>query len=1006
MVRGPRVFTLPPSAPFLPALAQALVDGRLIEGFHPANDPAQLADLTLYLPTRRAARAAGDALLDALGGNALLLPRIVPLGDVDEEAFAFDAADGEPLPQAIGGAERRLALSQLVTRFAGLYPGLAHASPATRVRLADELAHLMDDFITAGIEFEQLERAVATPLDQYWEDSRKFLALVFRHWQDFLSERGAMDAAARRDALLVREAARVAADPRGFFVAAGSTGTLPKVAAFLRAISRKPNGAVVLPGFDRGLSLATLTAIADRKQPISGHPQFGLARLIETLEAAPDGIVQLAPPSRLSREALLSAAFAPQPRGADAALLGGALEDVCVIEAADAREEALAVAAILREALEMPGRSAALITPDRALARRVCAELSRWKIEVDDSAGISLSESEAGRLARLAAEAAGRDATPSTLLALLRHPWCGTRFAPADVDLLEIATLRGLRPMGGALALPGIVAAIPAMNLHRSDPRRALSDEDRGRASAVAEALINSLAPLSALEGEVRFSDAVTALGAALSRLVPAETIAPRADATALADWLGEMADGAAAAPAVSLSDLAEMLPALLSDRVVRNPIQTTAPVRILGPLEARLIDAERVVLAGLCEGIWPPDPQSGAWLNRPMRHALGLDLPERRIGLSAHDFVQACGAREVFFVRARKQNGVETIASRFLQRLGAVAPEAGWKAACTRGSEWLARLRAWERPANMPAGESPKPRPPVALRPTRFSVSDIRELARDPYAIYAGRILNLKPLDPVDEEPDNAERGTLLHGILAEFARRFPERLPPDPAARLRELGETEFARLAAFPIVRAIWWPRFLRIADWFAAWERERRSEGAEIKAEIDGELAFKLGGRHFRLTARADRIERRETAVAILDYKTGTPPSLQQALTGFEPQLLLEAAIASGGGFPGIPAGTAISEVGALKLSNGIPPGEFKPFTIDRKAAELIAKRGIGGQMEDLAADVLARAQQLLRTYESDSQPYLSAPRPFKERDYRKYDHLARRLEWIENGEADE
>lgn len=1010
MSRGPRVFTLPPSAPFLPALAKALVEGRVIEGFRPADDPARLADLTLYLPTRRAARAAGDALLDALGGNALLLPRIVPLGDVDEEAFAFDVLGSDPVRPAIGAAERRLALANLVTGFAAHYPGLAHASPSMLVRLADELAHLMDDFITAGIRFERLTEAVAAPFDQYWEHSRTFLALVLQHWQKHLDESGRMDAAARRDALLERETARVEAETSGFFVAAGSTGTLPKVAQFLRAISRKPNGAVVLPGFDRRLQKDELAKITDREHPLSGHPQFGLARLTGILGIAPGAIEPLAPGARPLREALLAAAFAADPQGA--ASLEGALEGVSVIEAADAREEALAVAAILREARETPGRTAALVTPDRALARRVCAELSRWNIEIDDSAGVALAESEAGRLARFAAEAADRNAPPSTLLALLRHPWCATRFLPADVDLLEIATLRGLRPAGGAAALAAIIDAIPGMNLHRSDPRRTLSDDERARAKALAEALVEALAPLSALEGKVRFAGAVDALGAALARLVPAEHVAPRADARVLAEWFDEMTEAADAAPAVSLSDFAEMLPVLLADRIVRNPMQADAPVRILGPLEARLLHADRVVLAGLCEGVWPPDAQSGSWLNRSMRHALGLDLPERRIGLSAHDFVQAAGANELFLVRAQKQNGVETIASRFLQRLAAVAPADEWNKARASGADWLARIREWEMPSNAPAPQplnhQPRPKPPRALRPTRFSVSDVRELMRDPYAIYAKRILRLQPLDPVDDEPDAAERGMVLHKVFARFAERHPRTLPEDSAAQLRALGAEEFRHYAAFPIVQAIWWPRFLRIADWFAQWERERRSEPCEVRWEMNGAIEFDIGERHFKLTARADRIEQREASVAILDYKTGQAPTLLQALKGLEPQLLLEAAITAGGGFPNLAAGTAIAEVGAVRLSGGTTPGEFKAFAAGRskEVTAVIDRYGLGDRLEDFAAHALFQFQQLLRAYESEDRPYLSAPRVFKGRNFRQYDHLARRLEWIGSGDADE
>ncbi len=404
MSRPPRVYTIPPSAPFLPTLARGILDGTAIPGFVPRERPERLADATIYLPTRRAARALASVLLDETRSDALLLPRIVPLGDVDEEAFAFEPGDIEPVAPAIAPGERRLALAKLIAGFAKQETPLVPASPAIAIALADELAHLMDDFITAGMKFSDAQKAVEekfAQFDEYWSRSRKFLAIVDAGWSNFLKERGSIDAAARRDLLLAREAERLARANGGPVIAAGSTGTLPQVAELLRVIAHHENGAVVLPGLDQKLDKQSFALIGHADEPMPGHPQFGLKRLIERIGIRREAVVRLGAPAHALREEILSLAFRPQADADTSRRLAraGSLEGVTIVEAGDAREEALAIAIVLREALQ-ENKAAALVTPDRALARRVCAELTRWDIEIDDSAGLPLADSEAGRLAR------------------------------------------------------------------------------------------------------------------------------------------------------------------------------------------------------------------------------------------------------------------------------------------------------------------------------------------------------------------------------------------------------------------------------------------------------------------------------------------------------------------------------------------------------------------------------------------------------------------------------
>jgi ATP-dependent helicase/nuclease subunit B len=1005
MSQSPRVFTIPPSAPFLRTLARGILDGTLVPGFAPRTRPELLAGTTIYLPTRRAARALAEVFLDETKSTGLLLPRIVPLGDVDEEAFAFEPGGGEPLAPTITAGKRRLALAKLILGFAKKEMPLVTASPAAAIALADELAHLMDDFITAGMPFAAAKKAVADEFDDYWKRSREFLAIVDEGWRGFLQERGEIDAAERRDELLAREAARLSNAKSGPVIAAGSTGTLPKVAELLRAIACRENGAVVLPGLDQTLRKNAFAMIGKGREPMPGHPQFGMKRLIEKIGIAREAVIPLGDSQYPARDAILSLAFRPdtEEEAGRRTAPANSLESIAIIEAADAREEALAIAIALREALHQD-KTSALVTPDRALARRVCAELTRWNIDIDDSAGLPLADSEAGRLARLTALAAEEDAAPSTMLALLSHPYLRERFTRGDVALFEIACMRGTRPAGGVSALPAVLAKLKAEKFHSSDRRAQFDEGAWERAAKVARDLAVLLTPLSLLwRGEHAFTKFIAALHATL---LPVLTEREDEDCVEILAALEALEDTGDAAPEMTLRDFAETFPATIREYTLRPARSENTRLRILGPLEARMISADRIVLGGLCEGIWPPEAHTDSWLNRPMRKELGLDLPERRIGLSAHDFVQAASARELFLVRSRKQSGVETIASRFVQRLAAVADGKDWDRAKSEGEKYLGFARKLEFAERSKPLQPPQPSPPPTARPTRFSMSDMRDMTRDPYSIYARKILRLYKLDPIDEEPGRAERGTLLHEILSEFTKRHPGAVPASALDDMLAIGRKAFSAMESYPAAFAIWWPRFERAAKWFVEVERERRHKIIEIHSEVSGE--FKIGkNREFTLTARADRIEtNKDGSLAVLDFKTGTPPTYKAAILGFEPQLLLEAAIAREGGFAGIEGG-ALAEVGPIKISGGQPPGEFSLFELSNRAdfKAVAEPHGITGEnhLDKAAAHALAGATKLLAEYAKKDTPYPFAPRVQWQKDYNDYEHLARFKEWSEGSE---
>jgi ATP-dependent helicase/nuclease subunit B len=418
----------------------------------------------------------------------------------------------------------------------------------------------------------------------------------------------------------------------------------------------------------------------------------------------------------------------------------------------------------------------------------------------------------------------------------------------------------------------------------------------------------------------------------------------------------------------------------------------------IYGPLEARLTQSDRVIIGGLVEGVWPPAPRVDPWLSRPMRHELGLDLPERRIGLSAHDFAQLLGADEVILSHSAKVGGAPAVASRFLHRLEAVAGEERWNAAVAAGEQYARFAGELDRPDKVVPVPQPAPKPPRATRPLKLSVTAIEDWLRDPYTIYAKYILRLNPLDPVDMPLSAADRGSAIHDALGEFTQTFATTLPDDPARTLRAIGEKYFAPLMERPEARALWWPRFQRIARWFSDWEIARRADIARIDAEIRGEIQIQLdNARTFVLSARADRIERRhDGSFAILDYKTGQPPTGKQVRMGLSPQLTLEAAILREGGFADIAADASVSEIGYVRLSGNNPPGEQKPL-------ELKIRPGDTPQLPDDAADEARRKlEALIRAFENEDQAYTSLNLSMWSNRYGSYDDLARIKEWSAAG----
>ncbi len=1033
--RAPRVFTIPSGAAFLPTLSRALLDGVLIDGFPGKGGAFALADATIYVPTQRAAQALAKALLSASGARSLLLPRIAPLGafEPDETATLFDPEGEEApraaVPPAVGALTRRHALATLTRAWGKALkgairqadangqlvvdpaePALVAATPAQNYALAGDLAALIDDMIIEGAPWTKLETLAPDLYDPYWRITLDFLKIAFAHWPEWLAERGLIDRA-KRTALLIDEEIKALDSPRrGPTIIAGSTGANRATARLIAAIACAPQGAVVLPDLDLNLddrTWAMIGASEDASLGLAGHPQALLHRLIGEIGVKRDEVIPLGSPSPplAARSAFLSEVLRPaesthlwRERGwtLSPLALAAALQGVTIVVAGNENEEALALAIAMRETLETPGKTAALITPDPSIARRVSAELARWGVEVEDSAGRTLGQSPAGALARLILEAA-IEFTPRSFLAVLMHP--AARFGrslgqvEAATRALELAIFRAI-PLASLDDLDRAFAAARAAadDRHAHPAIRRIGEADRQAAEALARNVASVLAPLRALGPCGSLRDCLTQHRGSLAATVAGldgsmENAHGFEELTQLMD---EWSEAAIESFPTALSEYAALFDDALA--AARAPAASGGHPRlmILGLLEARLLSFDRVLLAGLDETVWPPAVETDAFLNRPMRATLGLSAPERRIGQTAHDFVSALGANEAILSRAKKRGGQPTVASRFLQRMAAAAGPKAMMEPEERGQRYLAFARALDHPAEFQPQRRPAPRPPVELRPKALSVTRIETLRRDPYAIYAEYILRLKALEAVERDIGPRETGMAWHAALQEFVEEYPSgALPSEARDRLLSIARTRFALFHDDPAF-ALQWPNIEKGLDFFLAFERKTRGAIAQIWVERQGAIVVPLdSGTPFKLSARADRIDALQSGGArLIDYKSGAPPIAKEVKAGFSPQLTLEAAMLRLGGFEGLPL-LETEEAIYLKVG-GAAGGEEKHAG------------GKGENIGDLAEQHFAGLKTLLDAFACVDTPYLSRPFPKFAPRFSDYDHLARIKEWSATG----
>ena len=960
----PHVFGVASGVNFPDALVDALIEWS-------GGNPAALGQMTVFLNADRMRRAVRSAFGQK---GAFILPRLLLVTEVD--AMLPPGA----VPAAKPALRQRLELAQLVQALIDRDPTLAPRASA--YDLADSLAALSDEMAVEGVSAETVAGLDVADESGHWQRSLAFLNIV----RDFLDASQSYDIApgARiRMAVQILTKHWMEHPPKGPVIVAGSTGSRGTTAELIKAVGSLPQGKIVFPGFDSDTPGAVFSEI---QQPARAedHPQARIAALLSELGVCKTDVQALGPtaPSE-GRNQLVSLALRPAPvthqwltEGPKLGDISGACSGMTLIEADSPRQEAEAIGLVVRQAVE-DGQSIAVITPDRMLTRQIEAALQRWRIEPDDSAGKPLHLSPPGRLIRLISQGLGQDMTPLALINLLTHPLASTGSDRGPHLLatrkLELKLRRKGMPVLTRQTLPDLADQDVAADW--SDWVGGLIDMFVSPVAAPLAARLEQITSLSAQLAAGPNSNDSSELWLQTAGREVFKT-------------LEKLENAADAVPVITIRDTLHLLETALSAETVRNADVTHPNVMVWGTLEARVQGADIVVLAGLNEGIWPAQPAADPWLNRRLRQSAGLLLPDRQIGLSAHDFQQAMGAAEVVITRAKRDAEAETVPSRWLNRILNLLkglPKQGGEGAVDamrlRGRIWVKRADLQDRPSTLTAPvPRPAPAPPAAARPRTVSITDIGRLIRDPYAVYARRVLQLRPINPLVPLPDAAVRGTALHRIMERFVKGISDgTLQPEPS----DLIETSQAVLdvLAWPATAALWHARIVRIADVFAAAEVRRRSGVTQSLVEEDGKMS--IPGTPVQLIGKADRVDLHEDGqISIFDYKSGGVKTAKE-MHHFEPQLLLEAVIAEAGGFKEL-GERRVSEVGYISLGR------------DAKANAFALEEGPD---YDFRAPVIRdRLSELLQTFMDEDQGYTARRAMARVRFEGDYDHLARTGEW--------
>ncbi len=982
-----KIYNIKAGLPFSKILAKYLLQVT-------ADNPEELTNYKILLPTRRACRVLRETFLSINEGKPILLPQLTPLGDVDEEDLSlmvFGNAQGFlDIPEAISPLKRQILLAKLVRSVPSFTQSPEHA-----LALAQGLARFIDQVIVEGLEFSDLHKIVPDEFAAHWQITLDFLKIISENWPKILAEYNLVDASMRRNLLLNALADHWQDFPPDYpVIAAGSTGSIPVAGKLLGVISVMDNGLVILPGLDTQIDDEAWEYIE------ANHPQHGFKILLDHIGAHRDMVkdfpsdYQVSPRNILALEIMLPAQVTGRWKSFSDRFSTEMLEGLQYYSCSTHQEEAMLISFMLRESLQGKTNIAALVTPDRALARRVSALCKRWGIDVDDSAGQNLLETKLGKFISMSVAAAQNKFDVIALLSLLKISLC--RFGNDEVhynNMLKKLEVKFLRKD----------YAITSYNMLRNKIEESENNEDLLKFIDGFYAALKPILYYANQSKPQNFTDILKAHIKSIEKLattpeIDGSDILWRGDTGNSASlFLSDLSAHSDLIGSVTFDEYIKILSSLMRGVTVRSAYGVHPRVLILGQLEARLSDADLVIMGGLNEGIWPPDVGHDPWMSRPMRKSFGLPSSDQVIGIAAHDFVQNFCAGNIVMTRSMKIDGSPTVASRWLDRLDTVLRGCGKNIDNLSNPHYLKWAKMIDIDDDFKPYSRPKPCPPLSTRPDGVSVTKVDLWLKDPYAIYMHYVLKLRKIKPLLQDNDAALRGNILHEILEEFVRKNPVRLPDDAEDQLVEIAQVIINEKLDSPEFMQYWWPRFLKIAAWFVNNEHNWRKNAKFLESEIKGNIDIDIDGVGFNLQGTADRIDRMHGGYAIIDYKTGGNFSQKGLKNGNLPQLPLEALILSQGGFNGrgfkhikqknedkkyVAKGDAVY-LGYWKMTGGAEAGKEVAITNNIDEVIQIIFDGLKG---------------LVKEFRNVDTPFYAIPDASNAPRFNDYEHVSRLKEW--------
>lgn len=958
------VFNIPAANRFADLIAETLLRQY-------ADDILMLSQVVVFVPNRRGAQTIKEAFVRAQGLAPTILPRIIPLGDLEEdEIFLSEDAFARDVLPAVDNMERHLIFTKIILSKPADF-GLQKFSAAQASALAGQLEKLIDEAHNERLDFDELKNLVPEKYAEHWQETLKFLQIVTQYWPQILAEKNAVDAAEKQNILLkIKAESWEENKPKTHIISAGIYADYPQIKEFLRAIKNLPNGQIYIGGLDRNLSDEEFFG-ADEN-----HPQYQLAKLLEFLDISRDDVVDLCPSENPQRERFVSEVMRPA-QGSDKWLElknrpfpRETFDGLHLVSCEDLRHEALTIALIMREKLEDKETRIALVSPDRNLARMVASELERWKITVDDTAGKPLHLMPVAIFLRQIVQVVETDFAGVQFLALLKNPLCRCSQKNSDfrknVRDFETTVLR---------------------KKDKTDINKNLQQW--------ADEIKEKMLPLKKLfdQKNAKLNDLIFA------HLLIAETLAQTQEISgAGALWRGEEGKTASAFFAglleksdiigeIECSEYADFLENMMSAEVVRKQYGTHPRLKIMGPVEARLNNFDTVIIAEVNEGVWPPSADADPWMSRPMKKEFGLPLPEKEVGIFAFDFANLLSGQNVYIARAVRSGDAPTNKSRWLLRFETVACASGINVEDLYENEYALWAKDIERAAAYAPAEAPTPRPNVVLRPRRFSASALQTLIDNPYAAFAKYILKLYPLDDIDAEPDARDYGVLIHKIIEQFNTIYNAQLPEDAENIYFSLAKQLFEQHSVEEINKVFWWAKFVKTVKWILSREVDQRKGIRRIYSENRGELEFELFGGRSSINAKADRIDEYEDgSVSVIDYKTGSNvPSKKSVMSYKNVQLIVEGIIAQNGGY---------EKVSSRKVKN-LKYWKFK-------GGEVI----INEHMESFLQQGFQIIKNLLDMYDNPDMAYVVKTKPKYAGSHDDYEHLCRIKEWGVSGDDED